>query len=306
VLRARFPLGGPLDLRLTLGPLRHGPRDPCVVLARRQAWRATVTAEGAATVHLRVEGDGGAPSLAATAWGPGAAAALAAVPALVGETDDRRGFRPEAHPVVADLARRLAGLRVPRSGAVVEALVPVVLAQKVTAGEAVRAYGALVGRLGEPAPGPAGAQGLRVPPSPARLAETPSWAFHPWGVERRRAETIVRACRVAHRLEEAATRSPAEAAARLTTVAGVGPWTAAKVAFAALGDADAVCTGDFHLPHDVCWALAGEPRGDDARMLALLAPFAGHRARVQRLVVAGAGHAPRYGPRLAPRSLAGI
>ncbi len=73
----------------------------------------------------------------------------------------------------------------------------------------------------------------------------------------------------------------------------------------ALGDADAVPVGDYHLPNLVSWALAGEPRGTDDRMLELLAPWAGHRGRVLRLLGRGVGHAPRYGPRLALRNMAG-
>ncbi len=64
--------------------------------------------------------------------------------------------------------------------------------------------------------------------------------------------------------------------------------------------------GDFHLGHAVCRALAGEARGTDERMLELLAPFAGHRARAIRLIEAAGIHAPRRGPRMAPRSIAGL
>jgi 3-methyladenine DNA glycosylase/8-oxoguanine DNA glycosylase len=85
---------------------------------------------------------------------------------------------------------------------------------------------------------------------------------------------------------------------------GVGPWTIAEVAIVAAGDADAVSVGDYHLPNLVSWALAGEPRGDDTRMLELLAPFAPHRGRVQRLLERSGLGAPRYGPRLAPRPIA--
>ncbi len=53
-----------------------------------------------------------------------------------------------------------------------------------------------------------------------------------------------------------------------------------------LGDADAVPTGDLHLPDEVGWALAGERRADDARMLELLEPFRGHRFRLLRLLLA--------------------
>lgn len=79
---------------------------------------------------------------------------------------------------------------------------------------------------------------------------------------------------------------PTDAAQRLCAVSGIGPWTAAKVTGAVLGDPDAVVTGDFHLPHAVTWALAGEPRGDDDRMVELLAEFGGQRGRVMRLIAA--------------------
>ena len=74
----------------------------------------------------------------------------------------------------------------------------------------------------------------------------------------------------------------------------------------ALGDVDAVSVGDFHQPHMVSFALAGEPRGDDARMLELLEPFSGRRALVVRLLELSGIQAPRYGPRLAPRRIEGI
>ena len=37
----------------------------------------------------------------------------------------------------------------------------------------------------------------------------------------------------------------------------------------------------------MAWALAGEPRADDARMLELLEPYRGQRGRVQRLLEVG-------------------
>ena len=53
--------------------------------------------------------------------------------------------------------------------------------------------------------------------------------------------------------------------------------------------------GDYHLPNTVAWALAGEARADDDRMLELLAPFAGQRGRVVRLLKAGGISAPKFG-----------
>lgn len=277
-----FRTGRPLNLRLTLLPLCRGRGDPTMRVGPDGVWRATRTPAGPATQHIVVRDQ----AVTVRAWGPGADWLLDHAPDLVGEADDDTGFVPR-HPVVADACRRVPGLRLTRSYAVVETLLPTVLEQKVIGKEARRSYAALVRALSEPAPGPAP---LYLPPDPEAVAATPSWAFHRWGVERKRADTVRRACTVARRLEE----DPG----RLTKLPGIGPWTAAEVGRLALGDADAVSVGDFHLPNLVSWALAGEPRGDDGRMLELLEPYRGHRGRVQRLLEASGMGAPRYGPRL--------
>jgi 3-methyladenine DNA glycosylase/8-oxoguanine DNA glycosylase len=91
--------------------------------------------------------------------------------------------------------------------------------------------------------------------------------------------------------------------AALQAFPGIGPWTAAEVGLRAFGDPDAVSIGDFHLPNMVAFALAGEPRGTDERMLELLEPYRGHRGRVIRLLELGGTAAPRYGPRVSPRRI---
>lgn len=292
----RFRLDRPVDLRLTLFPVRRGRLDPTLRLTPTEAWRATRTPEGPATTRILARG----AEVAVEAWGPGAAWALAAAPALVGAEDDERGFTP-LDPVVDGLRHRLPGLRLARTGAVTETLVPSILEQKVIGLEARRSYAALVRALSEPAPGPL--PGLMLPPAPEVLVRTPTWVFHRCNVERKRADTIRRACAYAHRLEETVAMAADDARRRLTALPGIGAWTAAEVATVALGDADAVSLGDYHLPHQVSWALAGEPRGDDARMLELLEPWRGHRGRVVRLIGAGAGAAPRYGPRMPLRTI---
>src|SRR5438046_10442533 len=75
---------------------------------------------------------------------------------------------------------------------------------------------------------------MLVPPRPAALATAPYWAFHPLGVERRRADTVRRVNAVAPRLEEAVHLPVADAHRRLRAVPGVGAWTAAEVAIVAL------------------------------------------------------------------------
>ena len=74
----------------------------------------------------------------------------------------------------------------------------------------------------------------------------------------------------------------------------------------AWGDPDAVSVGDYHLPNLVAWALAGEPRGTDARMLELLEPFAGQRGRVIRLLELSGLSRPRRAPHYAGRRIEAI
>jgi hypothetical protein len=59
------------------------------------------------------------------------------------------------------------------------------------------------------------------------------------------------------------------------------------------GDTDAAIPADLHLPHLVCYALAGEAEGSDERMMELLEPFRGHRFRIIRLLYASRLSIPR-------------
>jgi 3-methyladenine DNA glycosylase/8-oxoguanine DNA glycosylase len=274
--------------------VRH---DPCARLADGDFWLCARTPDGPGTLHL--ERAGGA--LTATGHGPGAAWLTDRADAIAGLRDDLGDFavRAAAHPLVARLAKTFSGVRLPATGQIFHRLIRAILEQKVTGIEAHRAYRAMVRHFGEPAPGPAG---LLLPPDPEAVAATPYWVFHPFGVEQRRTQALLRAAQVAARLERCA--DSAEATARLTAVPGIGAWTAAEVVRTAYGDADAVSVGDFHIPHTVAWALAGEARGTDARMLELLEPFAGHRGRVCELLAAGGIGAPKFGPRMPIRSFA--
>lgn len=134
------------------------------------------------------------------------------------------------------------------------------------------------------------------------MAGTPYWVFHPFGIERKRADTLRAAAARADALERSI--DAAEASQRLTALPGIGAWTAAEVTRAAYGDPDAVSVGDYHLKNVVAYALAGEPRADDDRMLQLLAPFPGHRGRVCLLLAAAGISAPKFGPRMPIRSFA--
>jgi len=295
---AEIPVEVPLDLRRTLSIHGRGPGDPTILIgADGRVLRATRTRTGPATLFL--EPLPGGTGVRAHAWGPGAAPALAGVPALIGLEDDPGVLVPR-HRAVADAVRSLPGLRIGRTGSVLEALVPAILEQKVTGNEARRIFRKLVLRYGEPAPGPGG---LWVQPAPAVLAALPYHAFHPLGLERRRADLIRAIAQVASRLETTVALSPERAYAVLRAFPGIGPWTAAEVGLRAYGDPDALSVGDFHLPNLVAWALAGEPRGTDERMLELLEPYRGQRGRVARLLELSGIRAPRHGPRMPTRHI---
>ena len=296
-------LDGPLDLALTLRPLVRGQGDRTIRLAPGRALWTTRTADGPATLVLQQDGD----RLRVEAHGPGADRALERAARVVGVDAGSTGVRDLAG--VADrwigrLARRFAGVRLCRTEAVFDALLPAILEQKVTGTEARRAWHGLVRDHGEPAPGPPDlVAGLRLAPAPAALAALPYYEFHRYGLEQRRAELIRRVAARAAWLEATVDLPIPEAYARLLSVPGIGPWTAAEVAVRALGDPDAVSVGDFHLPNLVAFALAGEPRGDDLRMIQLLEPFRGRRALVIRLLELSGVRAPRYGPRCSPRGI---
>ena len=87
----------------------------------------------------------------------------------------------------------------------------------------------------------------------------------------------------------------------MRTLPGIGVWTSAEVRFRALGDADAVSFGDYHIAANIGYVLTGEPV-DDEGLAVLLEPYAGHRHRVQRLVELAGSSRPRRGPRMAPRT----
>ncbi|MEU0434274.1 DNA-3-methyladenine glycosylase 2 family protein [Streptomyces sp. NPDC006290] len=284
---------GPLDLGLVLGPLRRGPGDPTFrTTPDGSVWRTSRTPAGPGT--LRVAPRGGV--VRGEAWGPGADWLLDRLPDLLGAADDPDAFEPR-HRLVALARHRRPGLRLVRTGLVMESLIPSVLEQKVTTDEAYRAWRLLVRKFGEPAPGPA-PERMYVMPAPRTWALIPSWEWHRAGVDNKRASTILRAVRVAARLEEAVGLGPAQAQQRLELVSGIGPWTSAEVVQRSHGSADTVTVGDLHLPGIVGYALAGDRDADDTVMLELLEPYAGQRHRAARLILLAGRTPPRRTPKM--------
>jgi len=287
-----FP--GAASFGYTLAPLRRGSGDPCFQVSDEgMIWRTSLLPTGPVTARIsRVS----ACAAHCVAWGSGAQEFVEMLPALLGREDDVSDFVPR-DPTVAAAHRRVPHLRLGRTGLVLEALIPAVIEQRVPGADAFRSWRLLVSKYGTPAPGPAPAR-MRVPPSAEVWRNIPSWEFHRANVDPRRAQTVVTCARRAAALERLAAKSTAQARAALTSLPGVGQWTAAETAQRAFGDADAVSVGDYHIPKMIGWTLLGRPV-DDAGMLELLEPMRPHRHRVVRLLEAsGLGREPRRGARL--------
>lgn len=296
------------DFAGTLGPLAMNRHDPVARIGGRQAWWAIRTPDGPATLHLERSG----AQVIATGYGAGSGWALDQADAVLGLRDDVSGFAELAQtdPVVRAAFHAHPGLRMMASGRTFAHMLPTILTQKVTGLEASRSYLGIARAFGEPAPGPL--PGLLLPPAAEILAATPYWAFHRFGLEQRRADTLRRVAAYGDRLDRAA--DPATARKLLMSVPGIGVWTTEEVVRVAYGDPDAVTVGDYHQPNHVVYALTGAARAGardavpgrissaDARMLEVLEPFRPHRARVVQLLLAAGYSAPRFGPRATVRS----
>ncbi len=294
VARSVSSAGGHGSIAACLSAYRFGRGDPTTRLATGlgvgEFWRASFTPAGVAT--LRITWNTG--QIQRQAWGAGREWMLDQVTPMVGEHDPGFEFR-DAHPAVLRAQRNHPDVRFGASRMLYHELIPTILGQRITAGEAIKQWHRLCRRLGEPAPGPA--VGLLLPPSPASLAGKPAWWFHPLGVEAKRAEALRTVAKHAEKLWGWAQLPVADVAAKLALLRGIGQWTVGSVMASAMGDPDAVAVGDFHLKNLVSTALAGEPRGTDERMLELLSPYAGQRGRVIRLLSLDGHRPPAFGPR---------
>jgi len=286
----------PVGAALTIH--RRGAGDPTYRIIGDAHWRGIRTPDGPVTLVIERRSAEGV--VRARAWGPGADWVLDSVPALLGAEDDLSGFDPRL-PAVQQAWRRHGTWRVGRTGLVMEALVPAIIEQKVTGQEAFAGFRMLVHRFGERAPGPGVEHRLWVQPSADTVRQVPSWEWLRMHVDPARSRALVTAARVADSLERTVGLPGDEVERRLTSLPGIGVWTAAEVRQRAHGDADAVSFGDYHVAQDVGWAARGSDF-DDAEMAEFLEPWRPHRNRVVTLLLLAGPRRPRRGARMAPRT----
>jgi 3-methyladenine DNA glycosylase/8-oxoguanine DNA glycosylase len=284
----------PIDVGRAIGYQQRGAHDPSHTPAGGIVWRAVRTPQGVATLAIRIDRG----RVRAAAWGAGAAWALDQLPRLCGVEDSPDGFDASRHPLIAAAHRRHPELRIGRTDLVFDALASAIFEQKVTGLQAFGAWRMILTWHGERAPGPT-PRPMFAPPADWHLI--PSWAWHRAGLEPPQSKAVTAAARRRGSIERAADAArDGDARDRvLTSLPGVGLWTSAETRIRAYGDPDAVSVGDYHVAHEVGFALTGH-RTDDDGMLELLEPWRGHRQRVIRLIGLSGAREPRRGPRLAP------
>lgn len=275
-LRTTIPVEASFDLASTVLVARHGPDDPCWRFAGTVAW-AQHSPAGPATVRLTP----GSGTIEASVWGAGAEVAAASLPGVLGlgenPTEDLDG--PEGD-LVATLAARHPGFRLTSTGRPVDAALGALCGRGVSLFESARAWSQLVAAFGDDAPGPGG---LRLPPSPSRLAAADPYELHVMGLDHGRADEMRRIASHGARL---ATMAPADTVERLRDIAGVGADVVEHVRSVALGDADALPLVDPHLSGRIMQVLGTSGAPDVATALDRYRP---QRGRVVRLVELDAG-----------------
>ncbi|HTJ29911.1 MAG TPA: hypothetical protein VL346_05400 [Acidobacteriaceae bacterium] len=266
----------PVHFARTFAMQRLGQHDPTAELIGDCFRKAFFYRGQPSAVEICRDGDG----LAVTAFGPEAEPLL---------TETLRGFTqpdgyfdfPTEDTGLLRLHHSQPGLRILRVPWIYETICSVILQQRIRTVDAMRDWRRLTYRYGADAP-----LGLRAFPKPAVLARVPLFSLEQMGIDPRRAKTLLRLAHEMAFLRLGSELTFAELRDRLQRVPGIGPWTTESVMGYGAGDPDAAIPGDLHLPRVVCYALAGEQNGTDARMMELLEPFRGHRFRIIRLLYA--------------------
>jgi len=177
-------------------------------------------------------------------------AAMAAVTRMLDLDADLDTFRRLARrdPILADLVRQRSGIRLPQLLDPFEGLTRAILGQQVSVAGASTMTDRLVRLLARPIPG-ARRSGLLAFPTAGDVADVGADRLRAIGLTRARASTMATAARhIAdgaldlHRLRE---RPSDEIQSALTSLPGIGPWTASYVRMRALGDRDAFPSADL-------------------------------------------------------------
>ena len=255
-------------------------------MGRDGFWKAFFyRGEPGAVSIVREEG-----GLGVRAYGPFAEALLAEALTGLGQDDCYSSFATEDTGVWR-LHRRLPGLRLLRVPWLYDVTCSAILQQRIRTVDAMRDWRRIAQRWGTAFS--VGELELRAFPGAETLARVAPFELEALGIDAKRTRTLLKLAQESRFLPLKTEMSFAELRKHLVRIPGIGPWTTETVMGYGAGDVDAAIPGDLHLPHVVCYALAGEQPGTDERMLELLEPFRGHRFRIIRLLYASGLAVPR-------------
>lgn len=288
-----IPLPAQYSLRRSFSSQRSGRHDPTLRVAEDRVNCGMLTSHGPVTVTA-VAAD---LTLQVRLEGAGADWLEPHLSPLFGLQDDPSGFAPTG--AVLRLMKRSPGIHLVRLPVVFHRLIRIVLHQLVTWEEAAAGWQVMTQRYGEEAPGESG---LMIGPSPATLNSLAYYDLVDCGILPRQARLILKLAAEHRRIEKARAQGDEQLIRFLSRISGIGEWTLQTLRGSALADPDAVVTGDYGLPHTVCWFFRKQARGTDEEMLQLLEPFRGHRYRVQQLLMQSGIKPPRRGPKLPVRT----
>lgn len=285
----------PLDADLTLQRYRLWGTDPAAPYEGGVLHRVTQVAGVPVAFRLTATGAPSAPRVTVTWAGADRPAIRAAVRGearrLLGEDADLGGFYRQAarDPVLAPLLGPLRGLRPSLTSDPLEMLVGAISAQQVNLPFAFATRARLVRRLGQPAE--IGGVTVYAFPSAAALARADVAALRAMQFSTRKAEYIVGLARAVADgrldLDALGDLSDDEVIARLTSVRGLGPWTAEWFLARGLGRPDVCPAGDLGVRRAVeAFCFHGRPR-DAAAVRRRAAAWRPYRSLAVHYLLAG-------------------
>ena len=273
----------PVHFLRTFSLQRLGPYDPTADLSEDCFRKAFCYQGEPAAVQVCRSGD----SLEVSALGCDPDALLEETLAGLEQDDCYATFATDDSGVFR-LHRKNPGLRLLRVPWLYDVTCSAILQQRIRTVDAMRDWRRITLRYGSHAP-----LGLRAFPPAEVLAGVPQFELERMGIDAKRAKALLRFAKEMQFVSLRPGVGFAQLRQTLLRVHGIGPWTTETVMGYGAGDTDAAIPGDLHLPHLVCYALAGETEGSDERMMELLEPFRGHRFRIIRLLYEARLNVPR-------------
>ena len=275
----RFVLPLPPGFRPGPALAYHGrdAQSPCERVEGTTLWKALVLGGVPAVLRLEI---GPAEAVGEVdAGGAAAEAARTAAARMLGLVHDPAALeaRAEAEPDVARLVGDRRGLRLPLAPSLFEAVSWAIIGQQINLTFAATLRRELILLAGRPHP-----SGMIAHPLPSDVAVLDREALLARRFSRQKADYLIGLSRAVADgsldLEGLRELDPEEAAARLTALKGIGPWTAQYVLLRGCGFPDCVPAGDAGLAAALQRFHGMDRRPTPEEQKRLMEPFAPWRS----------------------------